>query len=137
MKKPVSHVCAVFVYAALIMLNVLMYLQGRFDPATGILGLVCVAQLLGAFVSPTDRRLYWVGSLVLWMVALGALYDTVVGPAQLLLNHAPGARLTWPMVIINAAVVAVFFRLPWAYSFGEASRRFYGFPAKKGRRAEG
>jgi len=113
------------------MLNVLMYLQGRFDPATGMLGLVCAAQLLGAFVAPTDRRLYWVGSVVLWMVALGALYDTVVGPAQLLLNHAPGARLTWPMVIINAVVVAVFFRLPWAYSFGDASRSFYGLRPRK------
>ena len=131
MKKPISHVCAVFVYAAMIMLNVLMWLQGRFDPATGILGLVCVAQLLGAFVSPTDRRLYWVGSVVLWMVALGALFDTVLGPAQQLLNHAAGVRATWPAVIINAVVVAVFFRLPWAYSFGEASRRFYGFPPRK------
>ena len=131
MKKPVSHICAVFVYTALIMLNVLMYLQGRFDPATGMLGLVCAAQLLGAFVAPTDRRLYWVGSVVLWMVALGALYDTVVWPAQQLINHVQGVRASWPAVIINAAMVAVFFRLPYAYSFGDASRKFYGLKTRK------
>jgi hypothetical protein len=133
MKKPFSHVCAVFVYVALIMVNVMMWLQGRLDTVTGILGLLCVAQLLGAFVSPRDRRQYWVGSVLLWIIAMGALYDTVVAPGSQLLNHTPGVRATWTVVIVNALAVAVFFRLPFAYAFGDPSRNFYGFPPRKRR----
>jgi hypothetical protein len=134
MKRPVSHVCAIFVYAVVIVWSGMLWLQHRAGMQEAVMGLLCLAELIGALAAPRDVKHYWVGSVLLWMIALGALYDTVLLPGSQLWNHAPGVRTTWTVVIVNAVVVAILFKLPWEYSFSASSRAFFGLDVKMGKK---
>jgi len=131
MKRPVSHICAMFVYILFILLNVQMLMHGVHDPVSEALGLLCVVLLLGAMVAPRERRQYLMGVIVLTLIWMDALYDTVLLPAEMLHSHAAGVRVNWTMVAINAVAVAALARLPYTYAFGSASRVFFGLPPLK------
>jgi hypothetical protein len=131
MNRPLSHVCANLVYAMFIALNAIPVLHGKYDPPSIVLSLLCVVQLLGALGAPRERRQYWVGSVVLWLIVTDALYKTVLWPGWLLYHQAPGVRATWPGLAVNAVAVGALFMLPYAYAFGEASRGYFGFPPRK------
>jgi len=123
-----------FVYAVVVVWDGMLWLQHRAGMAEAVMGLLCLAELIGALAAPRDRKHYWVGSVLLWMIATGALYDTVLLPATQLWHHEPGVRATWPLVVANAVVVAILFKLPWEYSFGAASRTFFGLDARTGKK---
>ncbi len=131
MKRPLSHVCAVFIYTMFIAINVIRLLHGIRDVASLALAAFCAVQLLGMFVAPRERRQYPTGIVLLTLIAMNTLYDMALSPGYQLYIHAPGAQLTWPKVALNAAASCALFLLAYDYAFGAESRRFFGLPPRK------
>lgn len=109
----------------------MQFLHGARDLASEVLGLLCLAQLLGMAVAPREKRQYMLGIVLLVLIAISLLYDLVLAPGYLLYIHAAGARANWPNVIINAVAVCAVFFLAYDYAMGSQSRAFFGFAARK------
>ena len=131
MKRPLTHVCAVFVFALFIAVNVMQLMNGVRDVASLALAAFCAIQLLGMFVAPRDKRQHRLGTVLLALIAMSTLYNLSLLPCYRLYIHVPGARGTWAMVVMNALASGAIFYLAYDFACGEQSRRFFGLPEKK------
>jgi hypothetical protein len=131
MKRPLSHVYAIFVYILFVALCLMKLSRGVRDPASLAVGAFCLLQLLGAFAAPREPRQYKLGMVVLVLVAMDVMYDLVLTPGYQLYSHAAGTHATWSMVIVNAGAVGVLLYLAYDYAFSAASRAFFGLPPLK------
>ncbi|HWB58660.1 MAG TPA: hypothetical protein VG733_04175 [Chthoniobacteraceae bacterium] len=129
--RPISHVCAVFVFAMFIIANIFLLAHGVRDVVGIALAAFCVLQLLGMFAAPRDRRQHRLGSVLLVLIAINALYDLALRPAYLLYTHAPDVKQTWGLVAGNVLASAAIFYLAYDFAFGEASRRFFSSSTAK------
>ena len=119
------------VYVMFVLMSLMRFMHGVRDTTMEVLALLCIVQLLGALAAPRERRQYLTGLVVLVLIALDFAYYTVFLPATALLNHTPGERATWLVVIVNAVVVCGLFVLPYLYAYGSDSRQFFGLPPRR------
>ncbi len=131
MKRPASHQWAIVVYVSILVVNgLLAAVDGLYafrvtrDPLTMGLIVLCNVQLAGAIFAPRANWHFALGVGVLWAVVLRALYYAVVGPWRAL---AHGGDLLPPL--LNTLMVALLAWLAYAYTFGKASRAYFGFDA--------
>ena len=127
MKRPSCHNWAIFVLIAFLVTNLILAIKVAFDFATGLMLILCCAGLIGSFVFSRSNRTYVIAAFTLALIVLRGLYYGVVLPAQQLLTHNPASQQGWLPIGLQAFFALLLCVLFYAYTFGVASRQFYGY----------
>ena len=108
----------------MIVVNAVLALHGALNVATIGIALLCAILLAGTIFSPRARWTYTWGAAILWFIVLRGSYYAVLVPWFHMFEH--GGDL-FP-VIMNTTGILLLIWLAYAYTFGKASRTYYGLP---------
>ena len=135
-KRPASHKWAFVAYFAVAVTNVGLNLGGHFD----VLGVtVTVAAIIAFFASlflPRHSLTYKFGVIALFLVFMRSVQTLWFDIVSYRLGrfHLP-AEATLPLVGFAAVAVCLLFLLLRTYTFGAASRQYYGLPITPNKRS--
>ena len=136
-KRPAAHKWALFFFVAAAGTNIMLNCMGLFDVLGVIVTVASVAAFFSALFWSRSRRTYTIGTITLGLIFLRSLqtlwYDIIAYRAGLF--HAP-QRVTLPLIAFAGCVVVLLLLLFRSYTFGAASRQYYGLPAVPDRRQE-
>ena len=128
-KRPTSHKWALFVFLAVSATNIMINMLGHFDVFGVIVTIAGLAAFFASFLFARARTTYFLGTVTLVLVFFRSV-QTLWG--DIVAYRAGLFHLTqsWVLLLIAFVCVVVFllFLLFRAYTFGAASRQYYGLP---------
>ena len=128
-KRPASHKWALFIFLALVAANIQLNVLGHFDVFGVIVTVASLAAFIASFAFARAHTTYRLCSVTLALVFLRSIESLWgdIAAYRAGLFHLPER---WALLLIAFVCVAVvlLFLLVRAYTFGVASRQFYGLP---------
>lgn len=124
--RPWAHFWAAMMFGLLLPLCVAMLGQGGASPVVIVLGLLSLEAAVGVRYWKRSRVHYWCGAGALWMAAVLWVWFMRVCWHNDFAEGAVMMRTDWLELAAGTVLVALFAWLACAFTFGSASRRFYG-----------